>query len=78
MSALSIEELYERHIKPLTPGERLRLMELTAHDLAQITVVAEEDSNGQTTGLSRFIGAASGSFATPADVDAFIRQERDQ
>jgi hypothetical protein len=28
-------------------------------------------------GLSRFIGAASGNFATPEEVDQFIRQERE-
>jgi len=34
MAALTLEELYERYIKPLPPAERLRLLELTAHDLA--------------------------------------------
>ncbi len=35
MAVLSVEELYERYIKPLSPEERLRLLAMTAHDLAQ-------------------------------------------
>lgn len=35
MAALSIEELYERHIKPRTVAERLRLVALASQDLAQ-------------------------------------------
>ena len=33
--ARNTEEIYRQHIKPLSPAERLRLMELTVHDLAQ-------------------------------------------
>jgi hypothetical protein len=35
MSALSLDELYERHIKPLSPAERIRLIALTADDLVE-------------------------------------------
>lgn len=77
MAAISIEELYERHIKPLTPAERLRLLELTAHDLAQNSAATEAMPAEQQGGLARFIGAAKGSFATPAEADAFIRRERE-
>jgi hypothetical protein len=69
----TISEFYERHIKPLSAAERLRLLELTARDLAG----AEAVSNERPTGLTRFIGAAQGSFTTPADADDFIRRERD-
>jgi len=34
MATLNAEEIYERHIKPLPAAERLRLVELTADDLA--------------------------------------------
>jgi len=34
MAAMSVEEIYERHIKPLPVAERLRLVEMTARDLA--------------------------------------------
>jgi hypothetical protein len=34
MTKLSIEEIYHQHIKPLPAAERLRLIEITAHDLA--------------------------------------------
>ena len=29
-----LEEVYEKYVKPLPTGERLRLLEMTAHDLA--------------------------------------------
>lgn len=34
MSEMSAEEIYEQHIKPLPVAERLRLIEMTVHDLA--------------------------------------------
>jgi len=34
MSTTNIEQLYERHIKPLTPAERLSLAAIITHDLA--------------------------------------------
>jgi hypothetical protein len=37
MSAISLEELYERHIKPLSPAERIRLIALTADDLVSLS-----------------------------------------
>jgi hypothetical protein len=33
--ALTVEELYEKHVRHLPPAERLRLLAMTAHDLAQ-------------------------------------------
>ena len=35
MSVLTVEELYERYIKHRPSEERLRLVEITAHDLAR-------------------------------------------
>jgi hypothetical protein len=34
VTQLSLEEVYERHIKPLPPEDRLRLLAMTAQDLA--------------------------------------------
>ena len=34
MAIMSVEELYEKYIKPRSSEERLRLVEMTAHDLA--------------------------------------------
>ena len=31
---MNVEEIYNQHIKPLPVAERLRLIEITAHDLA--------------------------------------------
>ena len=33
MTKLNIEEIYDQHIKPLPVAARLRLIEMTAHDL---------------------------------------------
>ena len=38
----SPEEVYRRYIKPLSPGERLKLVEMTAHDLALQSSEAKE------------------------------------
>lgn len=32
---LSVEEIYQQHIKPLSASERLRLLAITAQELAQ-------------------------------------------
>lgn len=42
MSALRLNDLYERHIKPLSLAERIRLIALTADDLVQGTTSAAE------------------------------------
>jgi hypothetical protein len=34
MPATSVEEIYDQHIKPLSPSERLQLLALTARELA--------------------------------------------
>ncbi|HZP84066.1 MAG TPA: hypothetical protein VFB21_20665 [Chthonomonadaceae bacterium] len=42
MATISIEELYDRYIKPRPTTERLRLLAMTAQDLAEQPVEAEE------------------------------------
>ena len=43
MTTTSVEEIYERHVKPLPAAERLRLVEIMARDLAtQSTVSADQ------------------------------------
>jgi hypothetical protein len=37
---MNIEEIYKQHIKPLPIEERLRLIEMTAHDLTERPVEA--------------------------------------
>jgi hypothetical protein len=34
MTKINVEEIYDQHIKPLPMMERLRLIEMTVHDLA--------------------------------------------
>ena len=45
MEKLSIEEIYQQHIKPLSPAERLRLIEITAHEL--VTPIGENVATGR-------------------------------
>jgi len=35
MTKINVEEIYDQHIKPLPMAERLRLIEMTAHDLME-------------------------------------------
>lgn len=42
MAAIRIEELYDRYIKPRPTAERLRLLAMTAQDLVEQPVEAEE------------------------------------
>jgi len=43
MAVLTVEEVYERHVKPLPPAERLRLVALTAEDLASESTAPPEE-----------------------------------
>lgn len=42
MPTISVEEIYERHIKPLSAAEKLRLLAITAQDLAAQSAEAPE------------------------------------
>lgn len=42
MAAMSVEELYDRYIKPRPTAERLRLLAMTAQDLAEQPAETEE------------------------------------
>lgn len=58
------------------------LIEVRSPDLppgatVEVIVLLESIPQDNQLGISRFIGAASGSFATPEQADEFIRQERD-
>jgi hypothetical protein len=44
MAALSAKEIYEQHIKPLPLAERLRLVEMIAHEMA---TTAEEGTTAK-------------------------------
>jgi hypothetical protein len=44
MATLTVEELYEQYVKPLPPAERLRLVAMTAQDLAQTGALSAEKS----------------------------------
>lgn len=74
MPVLTAEEIYECHVKLLSENERLRLVEWTVRDLAQSQ---NPPSPVEKVDMVSLIGAGRGSFATPEEADAFIRQERD-
>lgn len=40
MATISVEEIYERHVKPLSAAERLRLLEMTSRDLATESAIS--------------------------------------
>jgi hypothetical protein len=43
MEKLSVEEIYQQHVQSLSPAERLRLIEITAHEL--VTPLAKSVSS---------------------------------
>ncbi|MBD2683177.1 MULTISPECIES: hypothetical protein [Nostoc] len=51
--------------------------ELPAGATVEVIVFLESATKHSEKPLASFIGCAKGSFATPEDVDKFIRQERD-
>lgn len=79
MATISIDELYETQIKPLSAEERLRLLALVAQDLAQAASAneAQEEKLTITERLARANYKRGALFKTTAEVDAYIREERD-
>jgi hypothetical protein len=55
----------------------LRSPELPAGATVEVIVLLEPQLEESKRPLASFIGAAKGNFATPEEVDQFIRQERD-
>ncbi|MBD2413048.1 hypothetical protein FACHB389_02135 [Nostoc calcicola FACHB-389] len=51
--------------------------ELPAGATVEVIVFLESPAKHSEKPLTSFIGSAKGSFATPENVDEFIRQERD-
>lgn len=54
----------------------IRSSELPQGEVADVIVILEPAS-GEPHVLSSYIGAGKGSFATPEEVDRFLRKERD-
>ena len=55
----------------------VRSPELPDGETVEVIVLLESQAKPLLQGLSRFIGTAPGNFATPEEVDQFIRQERE-
>ena len=56
MPTISLSELYERHIKILSPEERLRLLALVAQDLAAPSPGATETSENSRRSIMELHG----------------------
>jgi hypothetical protein len=74
MAGMSVEELYERHIKPLPPAERMRLIALTAQGLSQPALVAGEPPKRSIMELHG-LGAE---IWEGIDTQEYVRQLRDE
>lgn len=60
------------------PGGVIQLQSAELPEGATVEVIVLlESSSKPSRSLTSFIGAVKGSFATPEEVDQFIRQERD-
>ncbi|MBW4580241.1 MAG: hypothetical protein KME42_11810 [Tildeniella nuda ZEHNDER 1965/U140] len=55
----------------------VRSPELPAGVTVEVIVLLEASTPSASQGLSRFLGAAQGNFASPEAVDQFIHQERE-
>jgi len=55
----------------------VRSPELPAGATVEVIVLLETSDQLAAQGLSCFIGAAQGNFASPEEVDQFMRQERE-
>ncbi len=56
----------------------IRSAELLAGSDAEVIVLVEQSDQKALGGLSQFIGAAKGVYASAADADNFIFNERDE
>lgn len=73
MALMSVEELYEKYVKPLPAKERLRLVSLTAEELSRET----SGANPQKRDILEFVGVGR---HNPIGLDAqeYINQMRDE
>jgi len=72
-----LKELRQKAI--VKPGGVVEICspELPIGATVEIIVLIETPTYQSKKSLTSFIGSAKGSFATPEEVDKFIRQERD-
>ena len=66
-------DLVMSQAKLLRPDDLVKLIKKVAELLEQKQVVVEKPA----TNYAAFFGAGKGVFATPEEVDRFIREERD-
>lgn len=67
------DELYSKTVSRLAPNERLRLASLILDGLAQ----EKEKAGHSVLDLLDVIPAGGRLLKTPAEVDAYLREERD-
>ena len=74
---MTVEQIYERHVKPLSSAERLRLLELTAHDLAQPANGSNGTSEAPKHSLLELEGLGA-EIWEGIDVAQYINEMRDE
>ncbi|TWT41825.1 hypothetical protein RAS1_29480 [Phycisphaerae bacterium RAS1] len=68
-----------KEIVTVAAGGRIEIRrpELREGTTAEVTIMVAESPRADRRRLADFVGAGKGCFATAAEVDAFIRAERD-
>ncbi len=69
-------ELVMAQVRPLSWPDKLRLIQWMAEDLQPAAALAAPVTETASSYVS-FLGAGRGSFTTPEEAEAFLRQERD-
>jgi hypothetical protein len=66
-----------RHQVTVQPGGRIEVQsaDLKAGQSAEVIVLVEESANGRPN--ASFFGSGRGAFASPAEADRFLSEERD-
>ena len=77
MAVMSVEELYEKYIKYCSSRERLRLVEITTHDLANSETALPEEKNITQRSLLELEGLGA-ELWEGMDAQKYINQLRDE
>lgn len=77
MAVMSVEELYEKYIKPRSIGERLRLVEITTRELANrdTVVLAEKEKPKRSIMELHGLGAE---LWKDMDTEQYVHQLREE
>ena len=77
MAVMSVEELYERYIKRRSSSERLRLVEITAHNLANCETALSAEQERPKRSLLELEGLGA-EIWEGVDAQEYVNQLRDE